>query len=160
MAKSNAPAPAAQADTQPAQPQVKKAAPAPAAQEVPAGFMAVEYIGRREPHTDGLYGTRIEWDAVGSVRLVPEDVARKMVATNKDVYREGEYGGESKPPAQAEAPVQDWNRQELDIVIQTMDKDALEAYAKTHYRQNLDKRRAVETLRQEVARMVDQFGAP
>ncbi len=158
MAKSNA-APA-QADTQPAQTPAKKSAPAPAAQDVPSGFMAVEYIGRRVPHTDGLYGTRIEWDAAGAVRLVPVDVARKMVATNKDVYRQGEYGGESAPTAQAEPPAQDWNRQELDIVIQTMDKDALEAYAKTHYGQNLDKRRTVETLRQEVARMVDQFGAP
>ncbi len=161
MAKSNAaPAPAAQADPQPAQTAVKKAAPAPAAQDVPAGFMAVEYIGRRVPHTDGLYGTRIEWDAVGAVRLVPEAVARKMVATNKDVYCQGAYGGENAPAVAAEPPAQDWNRQELDIVIQTMDKDALEAYAKTHYGQNLDKRRAVETLRQEVARMVDQFGAP
>lgn len=178
MAKSKAaPAPQAQAETPPAEVPVQQeaqapvdapaadapapeAAPAPQAQALPVGFLSVEYCGRRVPHTDGLYGTRIEWDAVGAVRLVPEDVARKMVAINHDVYREGTYSGEAEPAPQPPAPQIDHNRQELDILIQTMDKDALEGYAQLHFRQNLDKRRTVETLRQEVTRLVDQFGMP
>jgi hypothetical protein len=127
---------------------------------VPAGFTPIEYIGRRTPHTDGLYGTRIEWNVVGAVRLVPDDVAAKMVKVNRDVYRIGTYGGETLPALQSAKPIEDNARLELDIVIQTMDKDALEAYARTHFRQELDKRRSVETLRQEVGRMIDQFGAP
>ena len=127
---------------------------------MPAGFTPIEYLGRRTPHTDGLYGTRIEWNVVGAVRLVPDDVATKMVKVNRDVYRIGTYAGETVPALQSAKPVEDHARLELDIVIQTMDKDALEAYARTHFRQELDKRRSVETLRQEVGRMIDQFGAP
>ena len=159
MAKPKAAAaPAAQAATPPETP-APKAAAAPAAQ-APAGFLPVEYVGRRIGHIDGLYGTRIEWDAPGSVRLVPEAVAIKMTSLHRDVYRAGVYGGEAAPPAMPEKPAEDINRQELDMVVQTMDKDALEAFAKTHYGQNLDKRRNVETLRQEVSRLIDQFGAP
>lgn len=83
-----------------------------------------------------------------------------MVTINRDVYREANYSGEAVPAPQAPPPVQDIARQELDMVIQTMDKDALEGYAKTNFGQNLDKRRSVEALRQEVTRLVDQFGAP
>lgn len=137
-----------------------QANPAPAALAVPTGFLPIEYIGKRASHTDGLYGTRIFWEAIGVVKLVPEDVARKMTAINKDVYRGGVYGGESAPGVQAEKPVEDNARIELDMVIQTMDKDALESYAHTHFGQELDKRRSVENLRQEVGRMLDQFGAP
>ena len=130
------------------------------ASAVPHGFTPIEYTGRRVPHTDGLYGTRIEWDAIGAVRLVPENVAAKMAKVNHDVYRIGTYAGEAAPALPAEKPAEDNNRLELDMVIQTMDKDALETYARTHFRQELDKRRSVETLRQEVGRMIDQFGAP
>lgn len=154
-----APAPAALADAT-TEPTAVQAAPAPAALSVPVGFAPIEYIGKRASHTDGLYGTRIFWEVIGAVKLVPEDVARKMTAINKDVYRIGVYGGEATPGLQAEKPVEDNARIELDMVIQTMDKDALESYARTHFGQELDKRRSVENLRQEVGRMLDQFGAP
>lgn len=147
MAKKNpAPATVAKVETQ--------------ASAVPPGFTPIEYIGRRATHIDGLYGTRIEWKAVGAVQLVPEDVAAKMVKINHDVYRIGTYAGEAAPVGQEVKPPDDFERQELDIVIQTMDKDALENYARTHFRQELDKRRSVDTLRQEVGRLIDQFGAP
>lgn len=154
-----APAPAALADTT-TETTAVQAAQAPAALAVPVGFLPIEYIGKRASHTDGLYGTRIFWGAIGAVQLVPEDVARKMTAINKDVYRIGVYGGEAAPGVQAAKPVEDNARIELDMVIQTMDKDALESYARTHFGQELDKRRSVENLRQEVGRMLDQFGAP
>ncbi len=157
---------APQPDVAPVQEPAQEPAAAPAAKvakqafSVPAGFNPIEYIGRRIPHTDGLYGTRIEWNAVGAVRLVPDDVAAKMVKINHDVYRIGTYAGEAAPALPGAKPAEDNNRLELDMVIQTMDKDALEAFARTHFRQELDKRRSVKTLRQEVGRMIDQFGAP
>lgn len=129
-----------------------------AAEPAPAGFLPVEYIGKRASHTD--YGTRIFWAAVGAVQLVPEAIARKMVSVNHDVYRLAEYGGEPTPAAQAAKPQEDTQRQELDMVVQTMGKEALETYASTHYGQSLDKRRSVETMRQEVIRLIDQYGAP
>ena len=135
--------------------------PVQASVQVPAGFTPVKYIFRRQAHTDALYGTRIVWDNPGDVRLVPEDVAAKMLARNPDVYQLGEYSGESAPAVAAKptAP-DDAARQELDLVIRTMDKEALEGYAKTHFGQDLDRRKSVESLRQQVAMLVDQFGAP
>lgn len=155
----DAPAPEASAPVAPLADALASVDAAPTPFAVPTGFLPIEYIGRRATHIDGLYGTRIEWAAVGTVRLVPEDIAAKMLKFNRDVYRLGEYQGEPAPTSTA--PVeQDTQRQELDLTIQTMDKDALENFARTHFRQELDKRRSVDTLRQEVARMIDQFGAP
>ena len=44
------------------------------------------------------------------------------------------------------------------MLIDSMDKDALEAYA-LKYEINLDKRRGVEKLRGEVVSLIEQFGA-
>ena len=153
-----APAPVAKATTDMP---VAKAAPAPAPVAAPLGFTPIKYIGKRATHTDALYGTRIFWDAVGAVQLVPDAIAAKMVSINHDVYALAEYSGEAEPALKPTSqPQDDTARQELDMVVQTMGKDALESYAKTHYGQELDKRRAVETLRQEVALLIDQFGMP
>lgn len=149
-------APAALAENQ--EESTAKAAKAPAA--VPAGFLPVEYIGKRTPHADGLYGTYIQWPAQGAVQLVPEAIAARMIAINRDVYRTGVYCGEAIQAAKVESQPDDNVRLELDMVIQTMDKDALESYARTHFRQELDKRRSLDALRQEVGLMIDQFGAP
>lgn len=127
----------------------------------PAGFLPVEYIGPRAQYTDGLYGTRIHWAEVGAVQLVPEAIAQKMVTNNKDVWRLGEYSGESTPDAQEKPDTTEAdNRQELDTVIQTMDKVALEGYARINFGQELDRRQSVDTLRQKVKMLIDQYGAP
>ena len=129
--------------------------------KVPDGFLPVEYIGPRAQYADGLYGTRIHWSERGEVQLVPEAIATKMAANNKDVWRLGEYSGESAPAVQAKpATTEADNRQELDTVIQTMDKLALEGYARINFGQELDRRQSVETLRQKVKMLVDQYGAP
>ena len=135
-----------------------KAAKAPAA--VPAGFLPVEYIGKRTPHADGLYGTYIQWPAPGAVQLVPEAIAARMIAVNRDVYRAGVYGGEAAQAAKVESQPDDNARLELDMVIQTMDKVALEGYARVNFGQELDRRQSVDTLRQKVKMLVDQYGAP
>lgn len=127
---------------------------------VPDGFLPVLYVGRRAPHSDGLHGTYTTWEQPGTVQLVPEDIARKMVAINHDVYRPGEYSGQPAPEPVATKPAEDFERQELDMTIQTMGKEALEQYARTHFGQELDRRRTVESLRQSVLMMIDQYGAP
>ena len=131
------------------------------ATNAPDGFLPIEYIGPRDQYTDGLYGTRIYWSERGEVQLVPEAIATKMAANNKDVWRLGEYSGESAPAVQAKPDTTEAdNRQELDTVIQTMDKVALEGYARVNFGQELDRRQSVETLRQKVKMLVDQYGAP
>ena len=52
------------------------------------------------------------------------------------------------------------NNAVMNITIQTMGKEALESYARTHFGQELDRRRSVESLRQQVTLLIDQFGAP
>ena len=44
------------------------------------------------------------------------------------------------------------------MLIDSMDKDALEAYA-LKYEINLDKRRGIDKLRGEVVSLIEQFGA-
>lgn len=139
--------------------QQPKAAAAKSA-AVPDGFLPVLYVGCRAPHSDGLYGTYTTWEQAGTVQLVPEDIARKMVAINHDVYRPGEYSGQPAPEPVATKPAEDTERQELDMTIQTMGKEALEQYARTHFGQELDRRHTVESLRQSVLMMIDQYGAP
>ncbi len=135
--------------------------PKAATQDIPAGFWPVEYIGPRPSYTDGLYGTRIFWEAIGAVQLVPESIAAKMVSVNKDVYRLGDYAGQSAPVLAAKPDTQEQdNRQELDTVIQTMDKVALEGYARQNFGRELDRRNSLDSLRSQVKMLVDQFGAP
>lgn len=138
-----------------------KAAQTPAPVVAPLGFTPVRYIGKRATHTDAVYGTRIFWASVGAVQLVPDAIAAKMMAINHDVYGPAEYNGEAEPALKTtNQPQDDMARQELDMVVQTMDKDALESYAKHHYGRDLDKRHTVDTLRQEVSLLIDQFGMP
>ena len=157
MARPKAAANSAAAKTADEDQQPKAAAKSAA---VPDGFLPVLYVGRRAPHSDGLYGTYTTWEQAGTVQLVPDDVARKMVAINHDVYRTGEYSGQPAPEPAPEKPAEDTERQELDMTIQTMGKEALEQYARTHFGQELDRRHTVESLRQSVLMMIDQYGAP
>lgn len=125
----------------------------------PAGFLPVEYIGPRDQYTDGVYGTYIHWPEVGSVQMVPEAIAQKMVTLNKDVWSLAVYSGESLPvlPVKQDTFEAD-RRHELDNTIQIMDKDALEGYAKINFGLDIDKRHSVETLRQKIKMLVDQYG--
>ena len=43
--------------------------------------------------------------------------------------------------------------------IAVMDKTALESFVKTTYRMDIDKRKSVESLRQQAIGLVDQYGA-
>lgn len=138
----------------------------------------VEYIGRRQSHTDTLYGTGLSF-APGQVRRVPAAAAVRMLR-HKDVYRRPELTGAvpaDKAPvpdpsadeearlaaekAKADAALkseEEERAQAMRDALNAMDKDALADFASTHYKATLDKRRAVETLRQEVVNLFDQFG--
>ena len=142
-----------------ARPKRSEAQEAQATVTAPEGFTPVEYVFRRSYHMDAIYGTRIVWNGTGDVQLVPSDVAAKMCANHPEVYRPAAFSGQAAPEI-PQAPTEDVERQELDITIQTMGKDALESYARTHFGQELDRRRSVESLRQQVTLLIDQFGAP
>lgn len=130
-------------------------AAAPAGQ----GFTPIVYVGKREPHIDGAYGTKIRWAAAGDTQLVPQAIAAQMLK-HRDVYDLGEVAAGMVAPA-----VQPEKKNEDDDPIQIaresvshMTKDALAVYAKTHFRIDLDTKQKVGDLRTHVTQLIDQYG--
>jgi hypothetical protein len=131
-------------------------------------MQAVKYIGQREEFHDRLYGTNLRWQT-GQVRMLPPHLAAKFLR-HADQF-EGVKAGrkavqDDDTPAlleqaeheQAERDQALVSIQAMYLEVQTMDKDALATFVERNYRQTIDKRHAVETLRQDVTRMIDQFG--
>ena len=119
--------------------------------------VSVKYIGKRAQYTDGTYGTRILF-IQGESRLVPIDKARLMLK-HPDVYVPGEADAVAAVIPEEQAKKPDDETQDMRDAIAIMDKVALEAYAKTNFRVNIDRRKNVGALRAEVTGLVDRFGA-
>lgn len=142
---------------------------------LPAGHVPVQYIGRRETFTDHLYGTGLVF-AKGQARNLPGDLARKFLR-HADQFKEGQAAAvaveqiSAAPADDTEAKLaaakkaKDDEQKEQDQLndlrqqIGVMTKDALYDYAFTRYQQKLDKRSSVDSLRQQVIGLVDQYGA-
>lgn len=124
-------------------------------------LITVKYEGRK------LYrdrtALRTEWSP-GDVKRVPEREARILLrfaefARAPDVEAAGQPGDvEAMVAAQVQREQDERNETEgMLLLLDTMDKDALEAYA-AKYEVSLDKRRGVEKLRAEVTSLIEQFG--
>lgn len=139
-----------------------------------AGHVPVRYCGRRDVWTDHIYGSGLSFTK-GQTRSLPAELARKLLR-HTDVFVAGEV--EAETAAEVEAPEDDTADlleeaeakraeqekersalQDLRDQVMLMDKTSLERFAKTNYRQDLDKRKAVTALREQVIGMIDQFGA-
>lgn len=118
--------------------------------------VAIKYIGRRETYIDGTYGSRIAFTQGQSV-LVPADLAAKMLR-HPDVYTQGDAKKAEVVEVQEQTLV-DEDSQAIRDRIAAMDKTALESFVKTTYRMDIDKRKSVESLRQQAINLVDQYGA-
>lgn len=120
--------------------------------------VAVRYEGPRATYREGAYGSGLVW-AQGETKLVPEVLATKLLR-HAPVYVPGD---KKAAPKQAEAIAtqqpQHEDTQQVRDALNAMDKDALEAYARTHFRVELDKRKSVQSLRGQVTQLVDQYGA-
>ena len=125
-------------------------------------LIVVKYEGKK-PYRDRT-PLRNEWEP-GDVKRVPERDA-KILLRFAEFNRAEEAGAtdrtedvEAAIAAQAQRENDERNETEaMLMLIDTMDKDALEAYA-LKYEVNLDKRRGVEKLRGEVTSLIEQFGA-
>ncbi len=62
---------------------------------------------------------------------------------------------DSKPSKEQD---QEGTLQDIRDAINIMDKDALEQFARFHFKVDIDKRRSAAHLRQLVTQMVDQYG--
>jgi len=158
--------------------------PKPVVSSIPAGHVAVQYIGRKERWEDSIYSTGLYFDA-DQVRNLPALTARQFLR-HADLFREPKVEVEPIQPVPAQAeevaqaePVTDDTetilaaareaQEEADTAakkvldlkqsVSFMDKDALKTFALTNYGQKLDGRLSVEVLRSQTANMIDQFGA-
>lgn len=133
---------------------------------------AVEFIGKRA-WNDRLYGSGLAF-VPGQVRRVPGDLARKLLR-HADLFKaapEDVATAQAAPlPAddtaaqlaeaaktQAERDALENQRQNMIDTISTMDKDALQDFARNNYRVSIPKTLSVENMRAKAAALVDQFG--
>lgn len=119
-------------------------------------LVSIQYIGKRPEYTDGTYGTGIHW-VQGESRLVPADKARLMLK-HPDVYVPGAVDA---PVASLDIkPKTDENDEKQDMrdSIATMDKEAIGVFAKTHFNVDIEKRKGLPALREQVTGLFDQFG--
>ena len=125
-------------------------------------LIVVKYEGKK-PYRDRT-PLRNEWEP-GDVKRVPERDA-KILLRFAEFHRAEEAEATDRPEdvdaaiaAQAQRENDERNETEaMLMLVDTMDKDALEAYA-LKYEINLDKRRGLDKLRGEVVSLIEQFGA-
>ena len=131
----------------------------------------VKYIGRRPEFFDRIYGSGLFFDQ-GQTRSLPAGLAKKLLR-HSDLFERAEADPadpqqeddtaeilEEATRKQSDLKVEQSVIQDLRDSVQSMDKDALSHFAGTNYRQIIDRRRSVETLREEVLGFIDRFGAP
>lgn len=125
-------------------------------------LIVVKYEGKK-PYRDRTT-LRNEWEP-GDVKRVPERDAKVLLRFAE--FHRAEEAEATDRPEDAEAAIaaqaqrEDDERNETEamlMLVDTMDKDALDAYA-LKYEVNLDKRRGLDTLRGEVVSLIEQFGA-
>lgn len=158
------------------QPAAAVAAVAPlAAEVVPVGLIPVKYIGRRPEWHDRVYGTGLYF-STEQTRNLPPEIARRLLR-HADLFEKGEIPAaveaaeptnstddtdelleQGKQAKEDEHTVQT-QLQDLYDQVEQMGKDSLIEFASTKYRQNLNKRDSVATLRGQVRQFIDQFGA-
>jgi hypothetical protein len=130
--------------------------------------MIVEYIGTRPFWKDTVYRSGLTFET-GQQRDVPPLIARKLLK-HPDVFRESvkeqiDIGGKTEDTGllieTAKQREADKQEHELSLIdqIQCMDKDELKQFAITRYQLSLDKRKALNEMRTEVAALVTRFGA-
>lgn len=127
----------------------------------------IEYIGRK---TYRDKASRITWEP-GDIKPVTVDAARRLKrfaefrnAAPSDAVEGVDSAAAEQEAAMIQHEVDRDNAREIDqtegmlMIIETMDKDALESYA-SKYEVSLDKRKKVSDLRAHVAGLIEQFGA-
>lgn len=126
--------------------------------------LPVKYIGFYPVYVDRMYGTGIVFEQNATV-LVPDIAALKLLR-HTDMFERGEKG--DAVDVETDTPVIDEKSAELERLeeengiidqIAVMDKQALKQFAMQNYEQNIDTRKNIETLRDEVRNMVAMFGA-
>lgn len=128
-------------------------------------LVLIEYLGRRQPYKDAVCGSGATFLKTGDVQAVTKDAASKMLS-HPSVYRlaaqtpvavdqEADF---LQKKNQAEKNQAQRESEDIRHSLLTMDKDALSSFASIHFNQKIDKRQSVDSLREQVAGWMDQFG--
>lgn len=124
---------------------------------VSVGMMPVKYIGHRARYGDGVYGSGLFWHQ-GETVMVPDELAVKLLR-HTEVWTRGNEADVSAPQSVRTVDTETEEETEsVRIEIASMEKDALEAFARDRFQVTLDKNQPVEALRMEVTGLVDRFG--
>jgi hypothetical protein len=120
----------------------------------------VAYIGHREFSKDVTYGTG-EW-VKGQTKVVDGMTALKL-SRHPDVYRILDRSDVVLSDSDAITPTKQVEDEVIESqyaidTLQRMDREALCEFVKHNFQQKLDKRKSVETLRNEAVNLVHQFG--
>ena len=117
----------------------------------------VRYIGHRPVYREGAYGSGIVFRQ-GETQRLPAGLATRLLR-HADVYVAGaDEGATDAVEDRTQARSDDAHLQELRDTIVLMDKAVLETYARTHFKIDLDKRKGVGALRQQVLHLIDLYG--
>ena len=125
-------------------------------------LIAVKYQGRKRYRDRTPLRNEIE---PGDAKRVPERDAKTLLRFAE--FHRAEEAEATDRPEDVEAAIAAQAQRENDerneteamlMLVDTMDKGALEAYA-LKYEVHIDKRRGLDTLRGEVVSLIEQFGA-
>ena len=129
---------------------------------VPApGCTRVKYIGRREPHRDGIYETG-DW-TIGMVKDVPDAVALKMLK-HPDVYcvpaeEQAEATLVEKVEVNEKKDDEEADQNARDAIAAMATKEAVAAYAMNNFGMKIPKTLSLENMKSQATMLVDQYGA-
>ena len=125
-------------------------------------FVSIKYTGRKD-YRDRT-SLRQSWQP-GDTKLVPEQDAKKLLQFAEFEHSKAKVNPAELEHAKTAQKVADQAKQDakrdlenVQVSIDQMGKDALEAYAK-NYSVDLDKRRSLASLRQEVNNLIELHGA-
>jgi hypothetical protein len=105
-----------------------------------------------------LYGLEIAIKQ-GETQLFPAVTASKLLG-HTDSFVEGNKKDATQSVAEPDKKdTEEESTQELRDSIRFMNVKALVNYAKVNYRMDLDEKKSAQDLRNEVTRLIDQYGA-
>jgi hypothetical protein len=120
-------------------------------------MVGIKYVGKKEKHTDHLYGTGLAW-VLDQVHNVSDAVADKM-AVHTDIYFLCKPA-EGAPEAEVtdHAPPEQEELQPILPHLDGMGKDELVTYAQQHFGENMSKSMKVENMRARVLNLIQARG--
>lgn len=122
-------------------------------------MIQITYIGNKPENKDSLYGTNAIFKK-GETKLVPDDVAKKMLR-HIDVYALGNEPKLAKLDEAESKSIDEYDPNKVIIekdLINTMSRESLEAYAEAHYQLVYPPNTKISAIKKDVFSKLDTLG--